>query len=214
MNYSVTKKGDLVYIQFQNMAPETVRALLKSKHCKWLPFQQRWQCTSTDHLKTMEAALTAAGWSRKGEVKPELVPLTASIKPTENGQDMVIQFNRGLSDGDAALQAALERLAVTPSLEDKRDWVTVASNMTAVRSTLANHGVTLDKRSKRRVREPAEAVVPTTYPANMRVGGNEIVLSFDVMPPVEKISELRGALAAVGVVVSKYTMIETTSQQP
>lgn len=183
------------YITFAYQPPKALRAKL-AEQCEWLSYQKAWGCPAAK-LKEVRRVITAEGWREVDQVTPEKAPLTVATIPGDDG-DVILQFNR---QPDNDLLVALKRLAATTNEDDRREFLVLESKMKAVRALLRQHEV---GKAKARKRQAAAPSAPTSHEAKIRVHRDRLTLKFEgPVPPIDKISEMRGALATVGVKVTE-----------
>lgn len=201
--YSITSKDGATYFTFSSPPPQPVRDKLRSdKSCSWLPFQKQWKCTSDARRQEIERILADYRWSMGQSVAPELAPLRVRTSTDATGA-VRVAFNRKFA-GDTERELA-EKLKAVSCIDasDKLVWLCAAAKEAEVRNILSMYGVGDATDSA------APGSVPLAPPreeASLNMSHNNkntITLTFpEGLPPAEKIAEMRGALSALGFVVS------------
>jgi hypothetical protein len=206
------------YFQFSQIPPQGVREKL-TEACKWQAYQKRWECADPKMATDIQRTLTRLGWTQVKNVLPAKTPLTVALVDTPCG-DVLLQFNRA---PDPPLVQDLQALAAAPNMDDKREWIVVAAKKTQARSLMRQHNVTTGNARKLKgitpgTATPATIVPPVNLKATMVVKEGAVTLRFEdgsVMPSASKLSELRGALAALGITVTDFASttpaVETTN---
>lgn len=216
--YSLTGPENKKYFQFSQMPPQDVRDKL-TKTCKWQAYQKRWECQDKAAVTALQRLLTKLGWSRAENVSAAKTPLTVALVDTPCG-DVLLQFNRA---PDPPLAQDLKSLAAAPNMDDKREWIVVAAKKTNARALMRQHGVATGKARKIKGVTPGTAV-DATVPAErinlkaaMVVKDGAITLRFEdgsLLPSASKLSEIRGALAALGITITEITSTTTDTITP
>lgn len=201
--YSITSKDGATFFTFSSPPPQPVRDILRSdKKCTWLPFQKQWKCTSDTRRQEIERILADYRWAMGQSVTPELAPLSVRTSTDATGA-VRLAFNRKfVGDGEAELADKLRTVSCIDA-SDKLVWLCSAAKEAEVRNILSMHGV---GDATGNAAPGSVPIAPPRDEASVNMAHNDknaITLTFpDGLPPAEKIAELRGALSALGFVVS------------
>lgn len=198
------------YFQFSQIPPQAIREKL-TKSCKWQAYQKRWECADPKAGTDIQRTLTRLGWTQVKDVLPAKTPLTVALVDAPCG-DVLLQFNRA---PDPPLVQDLQALAAAPNMDDKREWIVVAAKKTQARSLMRQHNVATGNARKLKGITPgtqtvAVAAPPVNLKATMVVKDGAVTLRFEdgsMMPSASKLSELRGALAALGITVTDFASV-------
>jgi len=179
-----------------------VRNVLRTaQDCKWLPFQKQWKCSNDRLRMQLERMLADAGWAIGQSVVPALAPLTVRTSTDENGS-VRVAFNRKLSSEPEKEMAEKLKQVACIDASDKLVWLCSAAKEAEVRNILSMYGVGDSTMAAAPGSVPVEAAV-AKMSLNMATTNNGITLTFpDGLPQADRIAELRGALTALGFVVS------------
>lgn len=205
--YSITTSGGATHFTFTSPPPPEVRDVLRtSPDCRWLPFQKQWKCANDRLRQRIERLLADAGWAMGQSVAPELAPLSVRTSTDATGA-VRLAFNRRFAGERERELADKLRAVACMDAGDRMVWLCAAAKEGEVRNLLSQYGVGDSTAAPPPGSIPVQADGPPPLAVNMATkGGNAVTLTFAAgLPPPERLAELRGALAALGFVVTART---------
>lgn len=205
--YSITTSGGATHFTFTSPPPPEVRDVLRtSPDCRWLPFQKQWKCANDRLRQRIERLLADAGWAMGQSVAPELAPLSVRTSTDATGA-VRLAFNRRFAGERERELADKLRAVACMDAGDRMVWLCAAAKEAEVRNLLSQYGVGDSTAAPPPGSIPVQADGPPPLAVNMATkGGNAVTLTFAAgLPPPERLAELRGALAALGFVVTART---------
>jgi len=204
--YSIVSREGATLFTFTTPPPQEVRDVLRTaKDCRWMPFQKQWKCTNDRLRMRLERLLADAGWAMGQSVTPELAPLNVRTSTDANGT-VRLAFNRKFStDSEREMADKLKAVSCIDA-SDKLVWLCSPAKEREVRNILSMYSVGDSTTSPKPGSVPVQDNQEKQSVNLSHNNGNTVTLTFpDGIPPPERLAEFRGALSALGYLVSAKT---------
>lgn len=201
--YSIVSRDGATLFTFTTPPPQEVRDVLRTaKDCRWMPFQKQWKCTNDRLRMRLERLLADAGWAMGQSVTPELAPLNVRTSTDANGT-VRLAFNRKFSSESEKEMAEKLKAVSCIDASDKLVWLCSPAKEREVRNILSMYSVGDSTTNPQPGSVPVHDSKEKQSVNMSHNNNNTVTLTFpDGIPPPDRIAEMRGALTALGYLVS------------